>query len=153
MVLHLGRQRCRQQQYGRKAVCTRTLPKLGGGEWNLTAARSKPVVLDFQIVGTGCGIYDLGYFVSQSLTADVRRGHDEELFHRYCDRLESHGIDVDRVEMWRQYRLTVYFCAIYSVTNFPQYGNMNDRGQQLMRDMLQRSLTAVMDVDALSVID
>ena len=120
---------------------------------NIMFDGDKPVVLDFQIVGTGCGIYDLGYFVSQSLTADVRRGHDEELFHRYCDRLESHGIDVDRVEMWRQYRLTVYFCAIYSVTNFPQYGNMNDRGQQLMRDMLQRSLTAVMDVDALSVID
>lgn len=120
---------------------------------NILFDGDKPVVIDFQIVGTGSGIYDLGYFVSQSLTTEVRRGHDKELFNRYCDRLAGHGISVDRDELWRQYKLTVYFCPIYSVTNFPQYGNMNDRGQQLMRDMLERSLKAVVDIEAESAID
>lgn len=120
---------------------------------NLMFDGNKPVVLDFQIVGKGCGIYDLGYFISQSIATDVRRGNDRKLFDRYCDRIESHGIEIDREEMWRQYRITVFFCAIYSVTNWPQYGNMNERGQSLLRDMLQRSLQAIVDVDAISVIE
>lgn len=119
---------------------------------NLMFDGTKPVVLDFQIVGKGCGIYDLGYFVSQSMTREVRRGHDRELFDRYCDRLGGHGINVDRDAMWHQYLVTVYFCAIYSVSNWPQYDNMNERGQSLLRDMLQRSLHAVADVGAVSAI-
>lgn len=120
---------------------------------NLMFDGDKPVVIDFQIVGKGSGIYDLGYFISQSLAADVRHGNDRMLFDRYCDRIESHGIDIDRDEMWRQYRITVVFCAIYSVTNWPQYDNMNERGQSLLRDMLQRSLQTIVDVDAMSVIE
>lgn len=120
---------------------------------NLMFDGDKPVVLDFQIVGKGSGIYDLGYFISQSLSRDVRRGHDRELFDRYCDRLAGHGISVDRDEMWRQYLITVFFCAIYSVTNWPQYDNMNDRGQSLLRDMLERSLGAIVDVGAMSAIE
>lgn len=120
---------------------------------NLMFDGANPAVIDFQIVGCGSGVYDLGYFVSQSLTPDVRSGRDRELVDRYVARLATHGITLDRDEAWRQYRIVVTFCAIYSVTNLPQYGNMNDRGQSLMRDMLNRALLAVADVDGLGAID
>lgn len=119
---------------------------------NLMFDGADPVVLDFQIVGTGSGVYDLGYFVSQSLAVDVRSGRDEELFGRWLGRLASHGVSVDRDEAWRQYRIATAFCLIYSVTNYPQYPTMNDRGRALLRDMLARSLRAVADVDALAVV-
>lgn len=112
----------------------------------------KPIVIDFQIVGCGAGIYDLGYFVSQSIAPNVREGHDRELVDRYVDRLASHGISIDREETWRQYQIVICFCVIYSVTNFPQYANMNDRGQSLLRDMLYRSLRAVSDNNALEAL-
>jgi len=111
-----------------------------------------PVVLDFQIVGNGCGIYDVGYLISQSLPTEVRRGHDRELVDHWCARLESNGITVDREEMWRQYRVVVVFCATYSVTLWPSYTTMNERGQSLVRDMLERSLLAVADVDGLAAL-
>jgi len=120
---------------------------------NLMFDGAEPVVLDFQIVGTGSGVYDLGYFVSQSIASEVRSGRDDELFTAYLGRLASHGIDVDRDEAWRQYRIATAFCLIYSVTNYPQYPTMNDRGRALLRDMLSRSLRAVADIDALTVID
>lgn len=119
---------------------------------NIMFDGNSPAVIDFQIVGCGSGIYDLGYFVSQSIDPDVRAGHDRELVDRYIDRLATHGISVDRDEAWRQYQIVVCFCVIYSVTNFPQYTNMNDRGQALLRDMLYRSLRAVADNNALSAI-
>lgn len=120
---------------------------------NLLFDGDEPIVLDFQIVGTGSGSYDLGYFVSQSIDSGVRSGHDEALFDGYLARLASHGVAVDRGEAWRQFRIATAFCLIYSVTNYPQYPTMNDRGRALLRDMLDRSLRAVADVDALSVID
>lgn len=120
---------------------------------NIMFDGNDPVVLDFQIVGHGSGIYDVGYLISQSLPTEVRRGHDRELVDHYCARLESNGISVDREEMWRQYRVTVVFCATYSVTLWPSYTTMNERGQSLVRDMLERSLLAVADVDGLAAIE
>ncbi|MEY2967330.1 MAG: phosphotransferase [Ilumatobacteraceae bacterium] len=119
---------------------------------NLMFDGSQPAAIDFQIVGCGSGIYDVGYFISQSIDPDVRKGHDRELVDRYVARLATHGITVDKDEVWRQYQIVVCFCVIYSVTNYPQYNNMNERGQALLRDMLERSLRAVADNDALSVL-
>lgn len=125
------------------------------GDWradNLLFDGDRPVALDFQIVGVGSGIYDVGYFLSQSLRPEVRRGHDRELLGEYLARLVAHGISVDPDAAWRQYRLTVAFCVIYSVTSFPQFANMNDRGKALLVDMLDRALRAVADVDALAAL-
>lgn len=120
---------------------------------NLMFDGTDPVAIDFQIVGTGSGIYDVGYFISQSIASDVRSGHDRELVNGYLDRLESHGISLDRDEMWRQYLITICFCVTYGVTTFQGYTEQNERGQQLIKEMLGRSLRAVADNDALSVFD
>lgn len=120
---------------------------------NLMFDGPDPVAIDFQIVGTGSGIYDVGYFISQSIASDVRAGHDRELVNGYLDRLESHGINVDRDEMWRQYLITICFCVTYGVTTFQGITEQNERGQQLLKEMLGRALRAVADNNALSVFD
>jgi hypothetical protein len=118
---------------------------------NLMFDGNQPVAIDFQLIGTGSGMYDVGYFISQSITAAVRSGHDRELVNGYLDRLESHGITVDRDEMWRQFLISVCFCVTYGVTTFQGYADQNERGQQLIKEMLGRSLRAVADNDALQV--
>ena len=120
---------------------------------NLMFDGAQPVAIDFQLIGTGSGMYDVGYFISQSITAAVRSGHDRELVNGYLDRLESHGISVDRDEMWRQYLVAICFCVTYGVTTFQGYADQNERGQQLIKEMLGRSLRTVADNNALSVFD
>jgi hypothetical protein len=119
---------------------------------NMMFNGDEPVVIDYQIVGTGSGMYDVGYFVSQSITTEVRRGHDKELVDLYLDRLETHGITIDRDEMWRQYLISIVFCVTYGVTSFANYAEQNERGKQLVTDMLLRSLDCVIDNDAMKVI-
>jgi hypothetical protein len=97
-------------------------------------------------------MYDVGYFISQSIATDVRRGHDQELVNTYLDRLEKHGITIDRDEMWRQYLIAICFCVTYGVTTFGGFAEQNERGQQLLQDMLLRALYCVADNDALQVI-
>jgi hypothetical protein len=125
------------------------------GDWradNLMFDGNDPVAIDFQLIGTGSGMYDVGYFISQSIATDVRRGHDRELVDHYLDRLETHGIAVDRQEAWRQYLVCIVFCVTYGVTTFGGYAEQNERGQALLRDMLLRALHCVADNDALSAV-
>jgi hypothetical protein len=119
---------------------------------NIMFDGNDPVVLDFQIVGVGGGMYDVGYYISQSIDASVRAGRDRELVDHYLDRLAHHGITMDRDEAWRQYQICIVFCLTYSVVNWPQYPNMNERGQSLLRDMLQRAITCVLDNNALDAV-
>jgi thiamine kinase-like enzyme len=111
-----------------------------------------PVVIDFQLIGTGSGMYDVGYYISQSIATDVRRGHDRELVDVYLNRLESHGIEIDREEAWRQYLVCICFCVTYGVTTFGGFAEQNERGQQLLQDMLLRALHCVADNNALEVL-
>jgi DeoR/GlpR family transcriptional regulator of sugar metabolism len=55
--------------------------------------------------------------------------------------------------MWRQYLITICFCVTYGVTTFQGITEQNERGQNLIRDMLGRSLQCVADNNALSVFD
>jgi hypothetical protein len=119
---------------------------------NMMFDGNEPVVIDYQIVVTGSGMFDVGYFISQSITTSVRRGHDKELVNAYLDRLDTHGITIDRDEMWRQYLVSIVCCITYGVTVFGGYAEQNERGQQLATDMLLRSLDCVADNDALKVI-
>lgn len=119
---------------------------------NLMFDGDEPVAIDFQIVGHGSGMYDVGYYISQSIATDVRRGHDKELVDVYLDRLATHGITVDRDEAWRQYLICICFCVTYGVTTFNGYTEQNERGQALLRDMLLRSLNCVADNNALDVL-
>lgn len=115
------------------------------GEGNLT-------VIDFQIVGTGSGLSDLGYFVSQSMEPDVRHGRDREIVDAYLERLADRGIEMDRDEAWRQYRLALCFCLTYPVTVFQSWAELPDRGHDLVRSMLRRSIAAILDTGALEVL-
>jgi thiamine kinase-like enzyme len=119
---------------------------------NIMFDGNKPVVIDFQLIGTGSGMYDVGYYISQSIATDVRRGHDRELVDVYLNRLESHGIDIDRDEAWRQYLICICFCVTYGVTTFGGFTEQNERGQKLLQDMLLRALNCVADNNALSVL-
>ncbi len=119
---------------------------------NILFNGDEPAVIDFQLIGTGSGIYDVGYFISQSIDTDVRRGHDKELVDTYLNRLESHGISVDRDGAWRQYLICICFCVTYGVTTFGGFTEQNERGQKLLSDMLLRALNCVADNNALDVL-
>jgi hypothetical protein len=54
--------------------------------------------------------------------------------------------------MWRQYLIAICFCVTYGVTTFGGFAEQNERGQQLLQDMLLRALYCVADNDALKVI-
>jgi hypothetical protein len=76
------------------------------------------VALDFQLIGTGTGAYDLAYFVTQSLTADDASNGEAELFTRWIEGLRSAGVPADQIDrdaLWTHYRTAALFCLAYPI--------------------------------------
>lgn len=109
-------------------------------------------MIDFQISGFACGMYDVGYFLGQSVDSGLRRGKDEELIRHYLSVLAANGVDYAFEQAWEKYQVVLSHCFIYGVTSFASWENWNERQRQLMRSMLGRSVQAIMDNDALSVL-
>lgn len=125
------------------------------GDWrsdNVFFGDDNVTMIDFQISGFACGMYDVGYFLGQSVDSDLRHGKDEELIRHYLSVLAANGVDYAFEEAWQKYQIVLSHCFIYGVTSFASWGNWNERQQALMKSMLGRSVRAITDNDALSVL-
>jgi hypothetical protein len=107
--------------------------------------------LDWQLTAKGRGAYDVGYFISQSLTTDTRRQCEDQLLERYAERLAEHGIDYPREQLRRDYRLTTAWCFTYPVIGAGRIDIANDRQLELFHAMVSRSAAAIEDHDCLSL--
>ncbi|MDH5736762.1 MAG: ecdysteroid 22-kinase family protein [Gammaproteobacteria bacterium] len=107
------------------------------------------VVLDWQISGKGTPVFDIAYYLSQSLTSEICGAIEEELLAAYHDRLLQNGVQhYTWEECWRDYRLLVLFCLIYPVSTCGSLDLSNERGRELASVMMERNLSAVERLDS-----
>ena len=127
------------------------------GDWradNLMVddATGEMVVIDFQIMGTGPGVYDLGYFMSQSMEPDVRQGSTGAVVERYFDALTATGTTYDRDKLVRLLGLSIAWCLIYPVAQFANWSELPEAHQETSRRMFRRSVDAIVEQNALDLI-
>jgi hypothetical protein len=104
--------------------------------------------VDWQIVTKGVGGYDFAYFVSQSLCAADRRAYLDDLVHAYLGTLADAGVDYPEDEFWVDVRRTLLFCLAYPVQAMGL--DLTDpRAAALVREMADRSASAILEMDAL----
>jgi thiamine kinase-like enzyme len=145
-------------------------------EWNLTSGAEPPVTLnhgdyrldnmffskggdraditlvDWQICCRARGGYDLGYFISQSLSTEDRRKHESSLRDRYLEGMAKQGIEYPEEDFDSDYRRTVAWCFIYPVVATGQIEITNERHRALVQQMFDRSVQAMEDNDALELL-
>lgn len=103
------------------------------------------VLLDFQLIGTGSGAYDLAYFVTQSLDAEVASANEQRLFDRWRDGLLRGGVrEGELARMWDDYRRAALFCLVYPI--------VASRGMDL-DDPRQRDLLGCMNTRFARAVD
>jgi hypothetical protein len=118
---------------------------------NLFFSDEDVAVLDWQITGTGRGPYDLAYFLSQSLVPEERKGLEHDLVAVYHDTLVANGVQgYSFDECWEDYRLATLFVSVYPL-NAGSVDLVNDRAVELFTAMLDRSVSAILDLDALEL--
>jgi hypothetical protein len=103
-------------------------------------------VIDWQIAIRGVGTYDVGYFITQSLTVEDRRAHEMELLRRYHAALVAGGVgDYSFDDLLEHYRWTALFCFAYPVMGGGLGDLSNERGAALATAMTERSAAAIED--------
>jgi hypothetical protein len=104
------------------------------------------VVIDWQGIGRGPGIYDLCYFLGGSLTIDDRRAHEAALVQRYHDRLVQRGVaDYPFEQLWHDYRFGHLTSCSTAVLVGATFDLANERGLALVDALASRHFQAVVD--------
>ena len=105
------------------------------------------VVLDWQVSGSGKGIFDFTYFVCQSLKSDVRKRIERQLVEFYVEKLREGGVtDYSFEQCWSDYRRMVLGCLMVPVTVCGTLDLANERGRAIAECILERNLSAVSDL-------
>lgn len=104
------------------------------------------VVIDWQGIGRGPGIYDLCYFLGGSLTIDDRRAHEVALVRDYHERLVNRGItDYPFEQLWHDYRFGHLTSCSTAVLVGATFDLANERGIALVDALSSRHFQAVID--------
>jgi hypothetical protein len=108
---------------------------------------------DWQLVDTSRGGRDLGYFVSQSLTPELRAKHERDLAQRYADGLASRGVTgYSFDDAWLDYRISALFCLVYPIVAGGSIEPENERSVALTGGMLSRCVAAIEDLNLLDLV-
>ena len=106
-------------------------------------------IIDWQITSRGRGLYDVGYFMSQSVKPEERRLMEMETLRAYHRILMENGVrGYDFDECLHDYRLATLFCFVYPVIVGGTLDLGNERGLALATAILERSAAAIVDLDA-----
>ena len=105
-------------------------------------------VIDWQVSGLSCGLYDVGYFLAGNLTVPVRRQIERDAVEEYHDILcRSGATDFPFDECWRLYRRNTLAALLTSVIVCGGLDLDDDRSRHLAEVGLKRSLAAMEDLD------
>ncbi len=111
-------------------------------------------VIDFQASCVGGGVTDLGYFISQSLATDVRRGAEGDLLRAYHDALVEGGVGgypFDRlVDDVRWGVLYGWIIPVFAVGSLDM---SSDRALRLFRTIVARLVEAMRDHRCVEVLE
>ncbi|MDA0825977.1 MAG: phosphotransferase [Proteobacteria bacterium] len=108
---------------------------------------NEAVVMDWQISGKGYPIFDLTYFVCQSLQVPLRRQIERDLVATYVETLAENGVTYDMDTAWQDYRILTLVCLIYPISVCGTLDTANERGRRLAECMLDRNLSVIDDLN------
>ncbi|MFD3810262.1 phosphotransferase [Rhodococcus sp. NPDC058639] len=107
--------------------------------------------VDWQTLTIGLPARDLAYFVSTSLTPELRREHECDLVATYHRALLGHGVEkYSLTDCWDDYRFAMLQGPLVAVFGCA-YGTRTDRGDRMFATMVARACTAIRDLDSLTL--
>ncbi|WP_028933625.1 phosphotransferase family protein [Pseudonocardia spinosispora] len=105
------------------------------------------VLIDWQVTGLRNPMYDVGYFLSGSLSVDDRRAHERELLDHYLGEFTARGASYTSGEAIDDYRTQVMSGLMITTAAIAVLPDV-DQVNTLLLALLERNCAAVADWDA-----
>mgnify|MGYP001208902060 CR=1 FL=1 len=116
------------------------------------ASNDEVVVIDWQGIGRGPGVYDLAYLIGGSMDTELRRMHERDLVDTYHAELLAEGVnDYSAEAAWEDYGFAHLLGGL--ATSIFAGGTLdlsNERGKELISMMSNRHVTAALDHGGIS---
>ena len=104
------------------------------------------VVIDWQAISVGGGAADVGYFLSQNLSIDDRRAHEDDLLQAYHDALVANGVtDYPYDELVADYDIGILCGWIIPAFAVGSLDVSSERAMALWNEVVDRVQTAILD--------
>ena len=105
-------------------------------------------VIDWQVSAIHSGLYDVAYFLATSVSSDVRRQVEREALKEYCEIVRGMGAkDFTFEECWHLYRYNIVGRLVTAIITCGGLDLNDERSYRLAEISLQRTLTAIEDLD------
>ena len=102
---------------------------------------------DWQLSGRSRGARDVAYFLTQSLTPEVRRDAEGDLVRWYLDQLGARGVHYDETTAWADYGAGTIVGFAYAIVALAGLDQDDARSAALPRAMLRRSAKAMTEAE------
>ena len=112
-------------------------------------------LIDWQLCMRAPGQSDLVYFCANNLPIDLRRAHERDLIERYVRGLHAAGVDADQISVESVtygYHEGLVFYATSFGASLLSIDPSNERGIALFDALVERTFTALDDLEAGAVI-
>lgn len=117
---------------------------------NVFFERGTVLMCDWQLTGRARAARDVAYFVTQSLSRDVRADHEDQLVQGYLTHLRRLGVDPgDETTFRDDYRHGAVVGFAYGIVAAGGLDQPDDRAAAIPRSMLRRSAQAMLDLGCL----
>ncbi len=117
---------------------------------NVFFADDEIALVDWQSVCTSAPEQDLAYFVTQSLSDELRKAEDwVGLYHQH---LTAAGIDYDLQQCLERYRVSALYLLSYATVIAGTLDLGNERGMALGRTLFGNSMRSLVELDAFALI-
>lgn len=108
-------------------------------------------LVDWQSVCTSAPEHDVAYFITQSLTPEVRG--QEDLVDYYYQQLVAAGVDYSQAQCRERFRVCALYLLCYAVVISGTLDLGNERGQALGRTIIGNTFSALENLDAFSLLE
>ena len=117
---------------------------------NIFFSKDGNALVDYQAVSKAAPEHDLAYFVTQSLSDEVRCAEDwVAVYHQH---LTSEGLEYPLDTSRERYRYCALYLTCYAVIIAGTLDQANERGRNLAEALLGNSLRSLVELDALKLL-